>query len=46
MVDLDLRMTPRDPEASMRVALRDLRYPRYNSQDSPRIVALAHHLSI
>ena len=28
VVDLDVRVKPRDPEASVRVALRDGRYPR------------------
>jgi hypothetical protein len=27
MIDLDLRVKPRDPEASIRVALRDVRCP-------------------
>jgi|SRR5271169_2819282 len=30
VVDLDLRVKPRDPEASVRVALRDVRCPRCN----------------
>jgi hypothetical protein len=38
---LDLRMKPRDPEASIRVALRDVRCPRCNGHGRPRIVALA-----
>jgi hypothetical protein len=38
---LDLRMKPRDPEASIRVALRDVRCPRCNGQGRPRIIALA-----
>jgi hypothetical protein len=30
VVDLDLRVKPRDPEASVRVALRDVQCPRCN----------------
>jgi hypothetical protein len=41
---LDLRMKPRDPEASIRVALRDVRCPRCNGNGRPRIVALAERL--
>jgi molybdenum cofactor biosynthesis enzyme len=46
VVDLDLRVKPRDPEASVRVALHDVRCPRCNGQGRPRIVALARHLLI
>ena len=46
VVDLDLRVKPRDPEASIRVALRDIRCPRCNGHGRPRIVALAQHPSI
>jgi hypothetical protein len=46
MVDLDLRVKPRDPDASVRVALRDVRCPRCNGHARPRIVALASHPSI
>jgi hypothetical protein len=35
-VDLDLRVRPRDPEASVRVALRDVRCPRCNGHGRPR----------
>jgi hypothetical protein len=45
-VDLDLRVKPRDPEASIRVALRDVRCPRCNGYGKPRIIALARHPSI
>ena len=38
VVDLDLRVKPRDPEASIRVALRDVRCPRCNGSWPP-----AHH---
>ena len=46
IVDLDLRVKPRDPEASIRVALRDVQCPRCNGNGRPRIVALAQHPSI
>ena len=46
VVDLDLRVKPRDPEASVRVALRDVRCPRCNGHGRPRIVALAARPSI
>ena len=44
VVDLDLRV--RDPEASICVALRDMRCPRCNGHGRPRIIALARHASI
>jgi hypothetical protein len=40
LVDLDLRVKPRDPEASIRVALRDVRCPRCNGHGRPRIMGL------
>jgi hypothetical protein len=46
VVDLDLRVKPRDPKASIRVALRDVRCPRCNGYGRPRIVGLARHPSI
>ena len=46
IVDLDLRVKPRDLEASIRVALRDVQCPRCNGHGRPRIVALAQHPSI
>jgi hypothetical protein len=46
LVDLDLRVKPRDPEASIRVALRDVRCPRCNGHGRMRIVALARGPSI
>jgi hypothetical protein len=46
VVDLDLRMKPRDPEASVRIALRDVQCPRCNGHGRPRIIALARHPSI
>ena len=45
VVELDLRMKPRDPEASIRVALRDARCPRCNGHGRPRIMALARQPS-
>jgi hypothetical protein len=46
VVDLDLRVKPRDAEASVRVALRDVRCPRCNGHGRPRIVALSRHPSL
>ena len=46
VVDLDLRVKPRDPEASVRVALGDVRCPRCNGYGRPRIIALSGHPSI
>ncbi len=46
MIDLDLRVKRRDPAASIRTALRDVRCPRCNGNGRPRIVALARHPSI
>jgi hypothetical protein len=46
VVDLDLRVKPRDPEASVRVALRDVQCPRCNAYGRPRIIALARHPSV
>jgi hypothetical protein len=40
VTDLDLRMKPRDPEASIRVVLRDVRCPRCNGHGKPRIIGL------
>src|SRR5262245_28638788 len=45
VVDLDLRVKPRDPEASIRVALRDVQCPRCNGHGRPRIIALARTTS-
>ena len=41
LVDLDLRVKPRDPEASIRVALRGVQCPRCNGHGRPRIIALS-----
>jgi len=41
VVELDLRVKPRDPEASIRVALRDVGCPRCNGHGRPRIISLA-----
>src|SRR5262249_5480465 len=46
VMDLDLRVKPRDPEASIRVALRDVQCPRCNGHGRPRIIALARWPSI
>ena len=46
VVDLDLRVKPRDPEASIRVVLRDVRCIRCNGHGRPRIIGLAQHLSV
>src|SRR5262249_2594217 len=46
VVDLDLRVKPRDPEASIRVALRDVRCVRCNGHGNPRIIGLAQHPSV
>jgi len=46
LVDLDLRVKPRDAEASIRVALRGVQCPRCNGYGRPRIIALARHSSI
>lgn len=46
VVDLDLSVKPRDPEASIRVALRDVRCPRCNGHGRPRIIALARWPSV
>lgn len=46
VVDLDLRVKPHDPEASIRVALSDVRCPRCNGHGRPRIVSLARQPSI
>lgn len=46
VVDLDLRIKRRDPEASIRIALRDVRCPRCNGHGRPRIVALSRFPSI
>jgi hypothetical protein len=46
VLDLDLRVKPRDPEASIRVALRDVQCPRCNGHGRPRILALALRPSV
>jgi hypothetical protein len=46
LIDLDLRVKPRDAEASIRLALRDVCCPRCNGLGRARIVALARHPSI
>ena len=46
VVDLDFRVKPRDSEALVRVALRDVRCPRCDGHGRQRIIALSHHPSI
>lgn len=46
VTDLDLRVKPRDPEASVRVALRDVRCPRRNRHGRARIIGIAQRPSI
>jgi hypothetical protein len=46
VVDLDLRVKPRDPEASVRVALRDVRCPRCKGRGRPRIIGSAQWPSV
>jgi hypothetical protein len=46
VTDLDLAIKPRDPEASVRVALRDVRCPRCNGHGRPCVIGLAQHPSI
>ena len=46
VIDMDLRVKRRDPEASIRVALRDVQCPRCNSHGKPRIIALAQRPSV
>jgi hypothetical protein len=46
VVDLDLRVKPRDTEASIRIALRDIRCSRCNGHGLPRILRLANRPSI
>ena len=41
VTDLDLSMKPRDPEAPVRVAMRDVRCIRCNGHGRPRIIGLA-----
>jgi hypothetical protein len=46
MVDLDLRVKPRDPDASVRVALREVQCPRCNGYGRSRIIGLAQWPSV
>lgn len=46
VLDLDLSMKPRDPEASVRVALRDVKCPRCNGHGRPRVLSLSNSPSI
>jgi len=42
----DGSVKPRDPEASIRIALKDVQCPRCNGYGRPRIIALARQPSI
>ncbi len=46
VIDLDLRVKPRDPDASIRAALRDVRCPRCNGHGQTRIAGLAQRPEI
>jgi hypothetical protein len=46
IIDLDLSVKRRDPEAPIRVALNDVRCPRCNGHGHPRIVALSRYPSV
>src|SRR5262245_44087421 len=46
VVDLDLRVKRRDPNASVRVALREVTCPRCNGHGRPRITGLAQWPSV
>jgi hypothetical protein len=46
LIDLDLRVKPRDPEAPVAAAVSDVRCPRCNGHGRPRVVALAVRPSI
>jgi hypothetical protein len=46
VVDSDLRVKPRDPESSVRIALPKVQCPRCNGYGRPSIIALARHPSI
>src|SRR5262245_44355605 len=43
VVDLDLRVKPRDPEASVRIALRDVECPRCNGSGRAGSIAFTLH---
>jgi hypothetical protein len=46
VTELDLQVKPRDPEASIRVAMRDVRCIRCNGQGCPRIIGLSSRPSV
>jgi len=46
VLDLDLRVKPRDPEASIRVALPEVRCPRCNGHGRTRMMKLSPYPSI
>jgi hypothetical protein len=41
LIDLDLRVKPRPPEATVLMAFRDIRCPRCNGHGRPKILRLA-----
>jgi hypothetical protein len=41
VIDLDLRVKPRPPEATVAMAFRDIRCPRCNGHGRPKILRLA-----
>lgn len=41
IIDLDLKMKPRHPDTSIRVALNDVRCPRCNGHGRPQIMKLS-----
>jgi hypothetical protein len=46
VIDLDLTVKRRDPDAPIRVALNDVRCPRCNGDGRTRIVGLSRYASI
>jgi hypothetical protein len=46
IIDLDLTVKRRDPDASIRVALKNVQCPRCNGAGRPRIIALQRFPSV
>jgi hypothetical protein len=46
VIDLDLTVKRRYPNAPIRIALDDVQCPRCNGDGKPRIIALSQHLPI
>ena len=46
VIDLDLTVKPRDPDAPIRVALNDVRCPRCDGHGRTRIVGLSRYPSV